>query len=513
MSNALNYFLEANIALCLLLVTYILILKNETSFRVARMILLGGIGVSLIFPAIHVNGAALNIPSLGQVMATVMLPEIVVMGYRETAARGTDVFSFLALLKYLYLAGAFAALIIFGYRISRLLQMIHKAKPVRRGSLFVSESDMTNAPFSFFSFIFIGKANDLTEKEKEQIIAHEAVHARQFHSLDILFLNILGIIFWFNPALRIFKNIFVQLHEYEADARSVKDEEMNDYCSLLARVALLSADIRIANHFSSSLTLKRIQMMRTIKSKIRPWKVAALLMLLPAFFVLLSCQDQVMSDVTDLAKSSTVALDVPAAVQQQYDKMKESHPEKEFLLVEVDGDGQAKVASLKEKMSQLPPETISSVNVIRHPGTSAEPERNFIIVEYTDELKVVQENSKTEDVYTMVDETAMPADGLEKYYASLANNLTYPKSAREKGLEGKVFVSFIIETDGTLSDMKVVKGVSEELDTEAVRVIGIAGNWTPGKNEGTAVRQRMVLPINFSLGEKSETKNSRLQTN
>jgi protein TonB len=109
-------------------------------------------------------------------------------------------------------------------------------------------------------------------------------------------------------------------------------------------------------------------------------------------------------------------------------------------------------------------------------------------------------------VYTVVDETAMPAEGLEKYYATLAANLTYAKSAREKGLEGKVFVSFVIETDGTLSDMKVVKGVSAELDSEALRVVSIAGQWTPGKNEGKVVRQRMVLPINFSLGTTTDAK-------
>ena len=246
--------------------------------------------------------------------------------------------------------------------------------------------------------------------------------------------------------------------------------------------------------------------MRTIKSRIRPWKVAAMILLIPAFFILLSCQDQLMTEVTDIAKSSTVALDVPAAVQKEYETMKANHPEKEFLLVEVDANGQAKMKSLKEKMDQLPPESISSVNVIKHPATGGDPERGFIIVEYTDELKQVQESSKTEDVYTVVDVTAMPADGLDKYYATLAANLTYAKSAREKGLEGKVFVSFIIETDGTLSDIKVVKGVSDELDSEAVRVVSIAGKWTPGKNEGKVVRQRMVLPINFSLGTKTDAK-------
>ena len=102
-----------------------------------------------------------------------------------------------------------------------------------------------------------------------------------------------------------YKKIFVHLHEYEADARSVKTHDVNDYCSLLAKVALLSADIRLANHFSNSLTLKRIQMIRKIRSKTKWWKVALLGATVPLFFFVVACQDQLAGDVTALAGDSS----------------------------------------------------------------------------------------------------------------------------------------------------------------------------------------------------------------
>jgi protein TonB len=78
--------------------------------------------------------------------------------------------------------------------------------------------------------------------------------------------------------------------------------------------------------------------------------------------------------------------------------------------------------------------------------------------------------------------------------------MLYPKAAREKGIEGKVFIEFTIQEDGTLTDHKILKGVAEDLNQEALRVLQSAPRWTPGKVKGKAVKQRMVMPISFSLG-------------
>jgi TonB family protein len=503
MSLPLNYFFEANLALCLFLVVYLLLLRKETSFTLKRMILLSGLLASVIFPIVHVDGSALSIPSFREVIATTLLPELVVMGHGKLEANTTPG-SVWNTLNFIYIIGASAALVMFVLRIIKLLLTIRKSKTVAQGQLYVAESYQKNPPFSFFNYVFIGQAAELTQREKDQIIAHEAVHARQWHSLDILLLNIIGIFFWFNPVLKIYKNIFIQLHEFEADARSVKDEEMNDYCNLLARVALLSADIRIANHFSNSLTLKRIQMMRTSKLKIRTWKLAAMIMIIPAFFLLLSCQDQLMNDVTDLAKSSSVAIDMPEEVQKQFDQMKAAHPELQLVVMEIKDSELDKLEDVRKVVESKG--TITSMNFITPTAKGSEPMRHFVIIEYNDQVASLAERSKENNVYTVVEESASPEGGIETFYGFLAKNISYPKDAREAGVQGKVFVSFIVEPDGSLSDLNVVKGVNELLDAEALRVVKLSPKWTPGKHEGVVVRQKMVLPINFAIEQKSEVK-------
>lgn len=506
MNLSLNYFLEANLALCIFLVVFTLILRNETSFSLKRAMLLTGIAASLLFPAVHISGAPLHFPTFSEVFSVKMLPEMVVVGSSEIETSWVPPISLLQFVYTIYLAGAGLMLIIFLYRMSRLLIFIFRSEKKRVGKLFVVESTNQSAPFSFFNFIFIGQANELTDREKELIMAHESVHAKYFHTIDILVVEMVRIIFWFNPAIKFYKDIFIQLHEFEADARSVKNEELGAYCNLLARVALLSADIRIANHFSNSLTLKRIQMMRTIKSNMRPWKVAAIALMVPAFFVLLSCQDQLVNEVTDIAKSSTVAMDVPEEVQKKYDEMKNAHPELKLLLMEIPDseEGYSKLEKIQKDIEGKG--KIHSVNLITPTVKDSEPLRHFMIIEYNESVSVIAERSQQDNVYTVVEESATPSGGIQDFYGFLAQNISYPKEARGNGVQGKVFVSFIVETDGSLSDLQISKGVSDALDAEAIRVVKLSPKWNPAKHKGAIVRQRMVLPINFMIDQPKDKK-------
>ena len=81
----------------------------------------------------------------------------------------------------------------------------------------------------------------------------------------------------------------------------------------------------------------------------------------------------------------------------------------------------------------------------------------------------------------------------------ISENVEYPKSAKKNKEEGKVFVQFIIEGDGSLFDIKVVRGVSEALDNEAIRVVKLMPKWSPGESHGKVVRVKYTLPISFRL--------------
>lgn len=89
--------------------------------------------------------------------------------------------------------------------------------------------------------------------------------------------------------------------------------------------------------------------------------------------------------------------------------------------------------------------------------------------------------------------------GLSEFYKFVRKNLKYPTQARRLQIEGKVFVHFVVDKNGRLSDIKIVKGIGTGCDKEVLRIINISPNWNPGKQRGLPVKVRMMMPITFRL--------------
>lgn len=116
---------------------------------------------------------------------------------------------------------------------------------------------------------------------------------------------------------------------------------------------------------------------------------------------------------------------------------------------------------------------------------------------YVEPAKVEEEVS--EEIFVVVEQTAVPRDGLVAFYKYVAEKIHYPAQARRMGIEGKVYVEFVVDKEGTLSQITVVKGIGAGCDEEAVRIIEHSPPWSPGRQRGKPCRQRMVLPINFKI--------------
>ncbi len=113
-------------------------------------------------------------------------------------------------------------------------------------------------------------------------------------------------------------------------------------------------------------------------------------------------------------------------------------------------------------------------------------------------------NSDT-SIFTNVEIVPEFPGGLSQFYRFLAVHVQYPKEARDKQIEGKVIVEFTVEKDGSLSAFKILKGVDPSLDQEAIRVLKSTPKWTPGMQNGTAVRSSYAVPISFYLAEKKNS--------
>lgn len=515
MNAYLNYLLEASIGLCLFLLAYQILLRKETSFRFNRIFLLIGLGASVIFPLIKINPTNSPIPSLNLSVEPVVTEDHLVYSNEVIPPNSWTTWEIATLI---YGIGLALFLLVFTFRLFKMFITLRKSSHYNLQNHHIVELKDTSSPFSFFNYIFIGNTPPLTDREKQQIIDHERIHAKLFHSVDIVLLNILGIVFWFNPVIRIYKKIFVQLHEFEADARAVETHDVNEYCNLLARVALHSADYRLANHFSNSLTVKRIEMMRTIKQKIKNWKMIAVAAFFPALFFAVSCQDQVESP------AAVAEAGYPKSVQQAIDRLKAANPDVEFIVVPPTGpdlkdfegkhakhlsyiDGQAVIeceAALsidagKDENGNVIRYTIFTYNLARNKALPTQDQWKTASDVY--EETIGRDKSSLidgEPIFLTAEQSAAPKEGIKTFLKNLKAKVRYPEEAKRLGLKGKVFIKFVIKKDGTATNFEIIKGISKELDLEALRVLKaeIKG-WNPATQNGKIVHSQFVLPVQF----------------
>jgi len=403
--SLLSYYLQVNIGLIAVIVGYLLLLNKEIHFNYNRMYLLVGICSALIFPLITIKNSVAFFLSGGESMTTYLLPEFTIDGNVSNAGNWMNI-RYWSILQILYLTVSASLLINLFYKIYQLLVQYKKVTTLtQQGNFKVIQNLEGFKCFSFFQLIFIG--DSYTPREREHVIAHEMVHARNFHSIDILLVELLKIFFWFNPAVYLFKKHLTSLHEFQADSVAVEKCDAEQYCNLLARVALQSADYPIANHFNNSLTLKRISMIKNATGRLNVWRVISSLVIIVGLFIFVSCKE---------------------------------------------------------------------------------------------ENKSVEKISPSDEIFDVVDESAAPAEGLTEFYEFISDQLVYPKQARKLGVEGKVFVEFIVNKDGSISDVKVTKGIGAGCDKAAMEVVSASPKWKPGKQAGLIVRQRFTVPIQFKLG-------------
>jgi periplasmic protein TonB len=112
-------------------------------------------------------------------------------------------------------------------------------------------------------------------------------------------------------------------------------------------------------------------------------------------------------------------------------------------------------------------------------------------------VHVEVEEEDANALFTIVEESAEPVGGINAFNLFVATQTKYPSQAKRMGIDGKVFLEFVVEKDGSITAIRVLKGIGGGCDEEAVRVVGLAPKWKPGKQRGTPVRQKMILPINF----------------
>ena len=254
----------------LFLLIYDLFLKRETFFNYNRAYLIVTSVLALILPF-------LKFPQL-KTMTTndvvIHLPEVFIgvdppTNYDIATAELAGIIIEqppIPLWKIIAVTGLVIASLIFLIKITKIYWLKHKNPKRWKGNILIVHLMKSSAAFSFFNTIFLGE--QISEAEKPSIYEHELVHIEEYHTVDLLFFEVLRIVFWFNPLVYIYQNRIKELHEYIADAKAVKQSGKADYYTSLLNQVLDVNQVSFTNtFFNKSLIKKRIAMLQKSKSK------------------------------------------------------------------------------------------------------------------------------------------------------------------------------------------------------------------------------------------------------
>jgi len=453
----------------LFLLVYELLLKKETFFNYNRWYL-------LITPIIALTLPFLNIAALNELVPqesaaainSFWLPEIFIGGSPQAVETLPEVnlSSHSTSINWWILAYAVGAVLSLGIVFKKYLNLkklfnfnlIFKAETYK-----IIEVPSSNIACTFYKTIFLG--DQLSASEKPQILAHELVHVKEKHSLDLVFFEVFKIVFWFNPLIYIYQNRIATLHEYIADANVVKTTNKGSYYEQLLNSAFNTQNISFINQFfNHSLIKKRIVMLQKSRSKsIAKFKY---LMLVPLMFVMLtyvscSTKDESSSEIKDVSISAQLE-NLTQSVKAKGELSEEEMVKfKELIAITLEGNKLNKSASYG---SDVPFALIEQVPLF--PGC--------------EDLSSNEEQKKC--MSQKIQEHVM-----KNFNAEVGKGLT--------GVN-RVIVQFKINKEGNIEGVKA-RAASPELEKEGIRVIESLPQMTPGKQNGKDVNVMYSLPIVF----------------
>ncbi|MGL1885831.1 MAG: M56 family metallopeptidase [Reichenbachiella sp.] len=480
----INYLLEANILLLLSGAVYYMLLHNQHTFKLKRYFLLLSTMSALLIPLIQIA-----LPAVESSILSTGIPTIILEPFSIEQTNATATFSWDRMINYTLVAYLIIASIILGTFLYQLIDLwkikkIKSNKIAKKNGCTIITTNKPYPSFSFFNLIFLNQEETKIEQDRQKIIAHELVHAQQYHSIDMMLLMISRIIFWVNPVVWHYKRSQQETHEYLVDHEVLKTNQKEDYQSLLARITV-NRHYSTGNYFAQNQTIKRINMMNEKPKKHQLARSAFAILCMLSLITFLACNDEVVS----MLDSAEQTLEIPLSAQNELDQLRIGYPDEIFNYIEVNlpTDGTTVESALVG---------VKNIQFIEVDKTR---NKAGLIVAAGDDFEKLVEYRKTEDVFDIVETQPEPKGGMEEFYKYIGQNMKYPKEAKIAGIEGRVFVQFIIDEEGELTNVQVVKGIGHGCDQEAIRVMEQASNWTPGQQKGEAVKVRMILPITYQL--------------
>ncbi len=540
MTPEFAYLLKVNVAFVLFYAFYRLFFYKDTFFKLRRAILLAFFGLALFYPLLNIQDWVRQQEPIADViyMYSAMLPEATA---KADAAASMDWYGWLlGSLGFIYwgivalLCGRFLV------QLSSILWLAHTCERIIIHETPVYVLRKAAGPFSFFRMVFLHPESH-SDKETDEILTHECTHVSQWHSIDVILSEMMCMACWFNPFVWLLKREVRHNLEYLADNTVIQSGyDSKSYQYHLLGLAHHQSVTTLYNSFNVLHLKNRIMMMNKKRSPGIVRTKYLIFVPLVGILMLLSNIEAVARLTVRLANEATVsnamvtATDVSSksremdeqvftvvekmpsfpggdaellkyiATNIKYPKESQDNGEQGRVICSfiVGRDGSVNNPEVLRGVTPLlNEEAVRVINTMPrwNPGMQR---GKAVAVKYTVpitfRLKSPVEETK-EETLTVVDVMPQYPGGDHELLKFIAQSIKYPMEAQEAGMQGRVICSFVVDKKGNIVEPKVIRGIDPSLDAEALRVIGMMPRWTPGRQDGKAVRVLYTVPITFRL--------------
>ncbi len=533
----LAYLVKVTLVWIFFFGVYRLSYHRFTHFNLNRIYLIITVVLGLVLPLLaYVDGTSSIQPSIVVDYSAPIIYSIDEV-FLHSAKVDNSAFWYSAFL-FIYGLGFAYTLFNFLLGVIKIFKIALRADKQEQQGLVIYYSDHFHLPFSFYKWVFLSKSFPLANHEK-LILNHERCHVQQGHTFDTIFLELVKIFFWCSPIIYFIKKELVKVHEYLADQFSSQNQDIKEYGQLLLGQSSASVELALTHHFFQAHLKNRLVMLKQKKSSNKSMALYALA--LPVILIVglsfLPYSDSIPNEPLQTEMSETARNKNETAVMMDGNRV---IPTKELSVLEIKDAPPLESSLIKFNlnndhtlMTVDSHETDFDITVHSKYGeeqavTQAGYEVNIAglptdvyLINYKSKdlrfnqvLQIYRAESESKDsskqVFIQVDK--MPQfPGCEnddcsqkKLIEYVVANLNYPKSAQQAGIEGVVVAQYVVDKNGVVNDINLVRNVSTDCDQASKALLEKMAEevkWIPGQLRGEKVSVRMTLPIKFKLEE------------
>ncbi len=424
------YLLQVFVLQLIFFVFYQLFLRKETFFRLNRFYLLGSVLLATVLPLLRFR--------LGKTQAVIYEQlEPVIIGTKNFQGN-IEKMELPDYFLHIYIIGIIVGLIFFVIKLFKLWRLYRRGNKYFGKNYIIVQLNKFNQAFSFLNIVFLD--NNFSEEEKQKILAHELIHIRCKHSLDLLLIELFKIVFWLNPVIYLYQKALELQHEYATDKNLLEKYEINEYYGSILKQVFRVQNISFVNQFyKKSLIKKRIIMQKRQKSqKSALIKYVSFLILAMGMGIFLNaCNNKITEDDKTRQKS----------IDEKHKNFDETIKEDEDMEVAF-------------QFINNPPV---------YPGCEG--------LEGKEAKSCMQEK-----IQKFI---------MDNFNSKLADSLGIKDNIR-------ILTMFTIDKNGKISNIKT-RSKYKKLTEEAKRVIALLPQMKPGMQEGKPVKVTYTLPILFKI--------------